>query len=281
MNRIVFGTGPIVLAHSREAARRTFAQRLSEEIDAEVVVVVASTYTELAAMIRRGEAHVAWLPPAVYVRTALESGVELLLSAVRARGSRYRGVIFVRADSDIEGVEGLRGRSVAWVDEGSCAGYLFPRLSLIDRGIDPEELFARQFFAGSHNAVASAVGVGKADAGATFVDQIPENGPDGGLVRPGWTLEVDAAGMRSVLVSDPIPADTICAAASVERSVREDIAAAFATMHLTEEGARALLGLFGVDRFDPAQPESYDIVRRALSQMPATSRTAAAQAADV
>lgn len=267
MERLVFGMGPIGLAEARQRHRRSFATRLSEALDTEVVVVVASTYDELSGLVARGETHLAWLPPAVFVRSFDKGEVRLILSAVRAHGSRFRGVLFVRAEAPWHCVEDLRGLRVAWVDRGSCSGYLFPRLALFDADVDPDTYFDEQFLLGSHNAVARAVEVGKADVGATFVDQTMRfgKGRSTDWQHPGWALEVEPDSMRAILVSEPIPADTITSTPAIDATMRERIGQAMSAMHEHPGCAETLLGLFGVDRFELAEPAAYEPVRRALA----------------
>lgn len=262
MDRLVFGSGPIALAETRRKHRRAFARLLTDLLGVEVVLVVASTYEELSSLVGRGEAQLVWLPPALFVR-ALDGGlVTLLLNGVRAQGSRFRGALYVRADATWRDEVELQGATVAWVDRDSCSGYLFPRLALSDRGIDPDMHFGPQLVLGSHDAVARAVAAGRADVGATFVDCFAS-----GVERPGWSFEVEEDVMRTVLSSDPIPADTICAAPSMPPPLRARLDAALRCMHETPEGAAVLAGLFSVDRFDTADPADYAPVRRALSSV--------------
>ena len=265
MDRLVFGMGPIALGGARERHRRSFAARLSEVLDLEVVVVVASTYDELSGLVARAETHLAWLPPAVFIRSFDRAEVQLLVGAVRAHGSRFRGVLYVRDEMPWQSLDDLRGLRVAWVDRGSCSGYLFPRLALLEADVDPDTYFDRQFLLGSHNAVARAVALGKADVGATFIDQTRGSRNGAAISRPGWALEVERDVMRSVVVTDPIPADVIGATRSVGPDLRAQLVDALASMHERPRAAEALLGLFGVDRFEPAHPDRYEVVRRALA----------------
>jgi phosphonate transport system substrate-binding protein len=265
MKRLVFGTGPIARNSLRAQPRRAFAERLAERIGVEVVVVVASSYAELSGLVCRGEAQVAWLPPAVYVRCQEQADVTLMLGAARAGGVQFAGALFVKADAPWTTLAELEKEklSVAWVDHDSCAGYLFPRLALEDRGMSPDRIFQRQFVLGSHNAVARAVEVGRADVGATFIHGAAGDALMDGNV--GWSLEVDRDLMRPILLSAPIPADVICGAPTLDPDLREQVTEALIVMHETPDGRDVLQGLFDVDRFVSAQDEDYELVRRAMA----------------
>jgi len=265
MKRLVFGTGPIARNSTRAQPRRAFADQLARRIGVEVVVVVASSYAELSGLVCRGEAQVAWLPPAVYVRCQEQTDVTLMLGAARLGGVQFAGALFVKADApwaNLEDVEKAKLR-VAWVDHDSCAGYLFPRLALEDRGLDPDLVFDRQYVLGSHNAVARAVEVGRADVGATFIHGAAGDAMMDGQV--GWSLEVDRDLMRPILLSAPIPADVICGAPTLDPDLRRRVTEALMDMHQTPDGREVLQGLFDVDRFVPARDEDYELVRRAMS----------------
>jgi phosphonate transport system substrate-binding protein len=236
---------------------------LSATLGVEVVVVVASTYNELAGLVQRGDAQVAWLPPAVYVRSRERDGIELLLETVRRGGARFCSTLFVRANAPYESVDDLAGESVAWVDQNSCSGYLFPRISLLDRGIDPRKHFKRELVLGSHEAVVRAVEVGTVAAGATFIDGVPN--ANGKSSIPGWTTEVQFDEMRSLLVSAPIPADTISVRGDLSKNVKGDLRQALLDLHQTVEGGEVIDGLFGAERFTPGATDDYEAIQRAFA----------------
>ncbi len=97
--------------------------------------------------------------------------------------------------------------------------------------------------------------------GATFLDE----SPNGGGTHAGWSLEVGPDAMRSLLTTSQIPADTICVGPSVAGPVRDAIADALLRMHESDEGKDVLLGLFGAERFDRANPADYESIHRALA----------------
>ncbi|MCS6800125.1 MAG: phosphate/phosphite/phosphonate ABC transporter substrate-binding protein [Myxococcota bacterium] len=256
---IVFGMGPVALSAARAAARVQFGEALGRALGRPVVVHAADSYSELARWVQAGRVTLAWMPPALAVR-ALDAGdATPLVASVRRDGARFRGVLFVLDDSSIRDLAEARGRRVAWVDAESCSGYLFPRLAMRERGLSPAGFFRNERFAGSHNAVVRAVALRKVEVGATFLDERP-----GGERRPGWTLEVDAAVMRPLLVTDFIPADVVSAIREADPQLVRDAGAALRSMHEEPEAAASIATVFGAHRFEPADPEALAPVRRAL-----------------
>lgn len=254
---LTLATGPVHLDEDGEHLRHRLALALVQVLHRPVKVVPTRTYEGVAALIARGDAQLAWLPPAVYVRA--EPELRLLAAVERSGGAGYRGVLFVPAGSEARNLEELEGKRVAWVDRDSCAGNLFPRLSIRERGLDPDALFAEEQFAGSHGSVVHAVMSGAADAGATHA-QLAEDGET--LILAGWHPYAGRDGMRPLLVTKPIPSDVLCAAPDLESELFQSVRDALLSLH--ESYGELLDEFFGGPRLVPAAPDDYDPVRAAV-----------------
>jgi soluble P-type ATPase len=94
-------------------------------------------------------------------------GLEPLARPVNLDGtSTYCGYIFVRKDSGIKGLKGMRGKRMAFVDRATTAGYIFPVAWLKEHGVDnPARFFSEYYFTGSHDAAIDAVLNREADVG--------------------------------------------------------------------------------------------------------------------
>ncbi|WP_376099101.1 phosphate/phosphite/phosphonate ABC transporter substrate-binding protein [Roseomonas sp. CCTCC AB2023176] len=111
------------------------------------------------------------MSPAAYAGVWMDTngGVEPILVTKEADGSTsYIAVLYVRADSSITSLEGLRGKSMAWADPNSASGYLIPRAELRAAGINPDAYFSRTGFAGGHEQAVVAVLQRQYDAGVTW-----------------------------------------------------------------------------------------------------------------
>ncbi len=266
MQRLSFGVGPAALGPDTEALRKDFARLLRDTLDMSVRLVTTRSYTQLYDQVTSGEVQVAWLPPAVFVRAHDAYDARLLLSSVHETASSYYGVLFVREDNDAETLEDLRGTAVAWVDGSSCAGYLFPRLAMAEKGIDPHSFFAAEMGAGSHARVVETVAAGSADVGAAYAHDLhADSGETGPERTAAWDHTDVGVPMRVVLRSRPIPNPVICATSDLGEEVGEHVEARLSRMHETKRGRRILAELLQVRRFEPASMKDYEVVRAALN----------------
>ncbi|MCB9595514.1 MAG: PhnD/SsuA/transferrin family substrate-binding protein [Sandaracinaceae bacterium] len=258
---LTFAMGPVHLDAEGEELRQRFGERLGAAMGSRVDVFATRSYAELASMMSRGDAHLGWMPPAVFVRAESGAGLRLLSAIERSLGDGYRGVLFVPTDSPIQELADLRGKRMAWVDRDSSAGYLFVRLALREAGLEPSGLFHDERFEGSHGGVVRAVLRGDADAGATHAQTRP--GSDE-IVLAGWHPYAGAEGMRAVLVSVPIPPDVICASRALDPDRLDEAREALLHLHESSEDPDLLDEVFGGSRLVTASPLDYEPVRHAV-----------------
>lgn len=201
---------------SGDPAAEAKLQRLCDALRAQlrrpVPPVVYPTFAELRDGLMAAEVDVAWAPPIAAVQLELAGKVTIAVGVWREGGSSYSSAVFTRADSPLRHVDDLRGKTIAWVDRESAAGYLLPRLKLASLGVRPEVY--QGLFAGSHEAVVDAVLAGRADAGATHVSFAPVRG---NIESAGWSHVASERDVRILVTAGPIPPDVIV----VSRGVAE------------------------------------------------------------
>lgn len=204
-----------------------------------------ASYAELASELEKDRVQYAWMPPALLVLTDENTRLTPLLSAIRNDSVEYCAALFVDADSAYRGLTDLRGATVAWVDTTSAAGYLFPRVHLATRGIDPTTFFGDELFVRSHAEVVRAVLDGRAAVGATYAER-PASGPPR---RAGF---LDTAPVRPVRVLEytrAIPHDVIAGHGLLPRPEHRLFSNAILTLAEREDGRRLLKAAFHADRF--------------------------------
>lgn len=260
---VVLGFNPAENAQTLQRAADEVAAMLSERIHVPVRASVTLDYTTLVESMRAGHVHVGWLTPSPLVLAERLFGVRVLLTQVRRGQPTYYSAVVVREDSRFRSLEDLRGGSVAWIDPTSTSGYVIPRYLMIQRGIDPSTFFARQLFAGQHDAAVIAVQRGQVDAAAVWAD--PPGERTGAWTR--YLRDRPGPRLRPLLYSPPVPSDAIAVTESFARShplLVRAITAQLIAIGQSPEGRAALGRLNHTDGFVPATTDQYEIVRRAF-----------------
>src|SRR6185295_13696685 len=183
---------------------------LRKELGMEVQPFVATDYTGVVEALRANKLDVAFLAPASYVLAKNEANVRVILKSERKGIAAYYAAIITRADSGIEKLDDLRGKTFAFGDSLSTTGNVFPRKMFKERGIDPVRDFKQILYSGGHDATVLAVLNGKVDAGATYA-----NSPDS--QDTAWMRYLknpaDVKLIRAIAFSEPIPADNLVVSA--------------------------------------------------------------------
>ena len=125
-------------------------------------------------------------------------------------------------------------------------------------GIDPDNFFANQTFAGKHDAAVLSVLNGSVDAAATFANDAENK-------SGAWTQFLDedqAAQITSIFYSRPIPGDTFTVSQDFSMKYTPltfQIAAAIASIKAPD--STLLKDLYRIDYMVPADSSDYDVVR--------------------
>jgi phosphonate transport system substrate-binding protein len=189
-----------------------------------------------------------------YVLAHVRLNLEVLARPEKADGiSTYHGIIFVRKDSGIRGIEDMRGKRFAFVDKATTAGYLLPLYYFKKNGIKDYMFFLKEaYFTGTHEDAVYDVLNGKADIGAaksTVFERLAEadEGVRNNLV---------------VLATSPeVPENALAVRKTLDGPVKEKLKAVLLAMHEDPEG-RAILEKFGAARFIETTDGDYEPVFR-------------------
>ncbi len=192
------------------------ADYLALTLQRPVRLYIASSMEEQIRRISRGKVDLAYMGPTAYLRAHDryaddgEPRVQLVVGE-----QPYRSVIVVRADSEIEGLADLKGKSFAFVSHQSLGGHYMPRMRMLEAGVTLADL--RDYaFLGRHERVVLSVLHGDYDAAATsqgiagkylarmpglrIVDVSPALPPLSIVARPGLSASL-VGQIREALVS--------------------------------------------------------------------------------
>ncbi len=190
-----------------------------------------------------------------YVLAAERGCAESALVAVRFGSPVYNGQIFVRADSGIDSLEDLAGKTFCRPDPLSTSGWIIPSITLRAAGVDPDTDLAEVVDAGSHDASVAGVYNGECDAGSSYVDArgtIEEDYPD--------VMDVLAV----IEVSADIPNDGVQFVPEFDEEKKQQIVDALLAISETEEGQEALDTAYSWTELVEEGDDFYDPFRQVL-----------------
>jgi phosphonate transport system substrate-binding protein len=269
---LTFGLSRSHAGHDLDAGARLFADALAARLGRKLAVTVTPDYERLLDGVLMGGVSVAWMPPLLHVRAALE-GAPLAAVCERNGALAYRAALLVRADSHRTTVRSLRGARAAWADPYSASGFLFPQLHLLAAGVDPRYDLASEKHAGSAAAACRAVADGDADVCAHYVSDAA-----GAARHDGWKLaqlelrqslgDHVGAQLRILDVTDPIPPDGMVLAPPLDGRLQATLRDALLSLHDDAAGARALHVLAQADRLMPVTGDVVKIIARLRAHVP-------------
>jgi len=259
-------TKPVLLGITRPvgveaaaAAATGLDTYLSRMLGVPVQVKLFAEAMTLAEAIATGRVDGAWLTPVGYVVASEYGPLTPLVRLVREGFTSYRSVIFVRADSPAKALDDLKGRTMAWVEPGSASGRMFPRAHMKRLGRDPDQFFASQVDLPDHRAVCLAVLEGRADAGASLSDERKAGEP---LVADGCRSSgLDPAKFRVIEKTEPVPNDVVAVREKFDPKLAARLRSALLELPKSDEGRKAMTGIFQADGFGPVSDADFAPVR--------------------
>lgn len=240
------------------------ADFLTKETGYHFKVAVPTSYASVIEAMGTEETDIAWLATFAYVLANEKFGAEVALTVVRKGLEKYRGQFVSLTDSDINTIEDINGKIIAYTDAASASGYIYPTAILKQKGIKPR----RSFFAGGHPQAILAVYQGTADVGCTFW---APPGKDG-MVRDARRAVMDTypdviKKTKIIGYTDWIPNDTVTFRKGFPPEMKEKIIQALLNFANIKEGHETLVRLLDIDNFVRANDSDYDVVREALKTL--------------
>ncbi len=241
------------------------ADYIKEETGLSVRVDVPNFYITVVEAFGTDRADVAIMNTFSYLLANAKYGANAVLRVARRYGElSYRGEFIVRADSGIDSLYQLEGKTIAYVDPSSTSGYIYPKEMLRERGITPKE----EMFAAGHNQVALKVYQGHVDAGAVFYSP-PDTATGERLdalckIFPSYPDVYEV--VKVIGLTREIPNDPVVMRRGLPEHIKTAIINALMKFQSTPEGSAALMSIASVEGFVETTDEAYDDVRSLVSR---------------
>lgn len=251
---------------SMEAQAEPFADYLSEQLEREVNVTLATDYSAIVEAMASGQVDLGIMPPAAYVQAREQGTAEAILTSELTAYDEetgellegettetFKGEILVNADSDFETIEDLNGANIATLNPASASGYIYPVAELMDAGLEPGTDYTVTTVSDIPSEI-TAVLNGQQDA--AFVFEGTRN------------VFQDAFGDTDLyedlrvlyLTEGDIPNDAIAVQADMDEELRSQIREAFMNMPDDEAGQEAMT-MWNHLGYNDANEDAYDTVQ--------------------
>jgi len=195
----------------------------------------------------------AWLGGFTFVQARLRTG-DAIPIVQRAEDEKFTSRFIAGADSGIDGLADLKGKTFAFGSPSSTSGHLMPRHFLQQAGIDPERDFKRIAFSGAHDVTAAFVESGRVDAGvlnASVWDRLVEQ------------KKVDPAKVKVVSTTPPYFDYNWTVRGDLDPTHIKKLTDAFLKLDPANPADKELLDLQRASRFIPTRPENYQGIEAA------------------
>lgn len=257
-NPLIMAFVPSTEAEKVVSSGEELVALLSDKTGLHFKTHIAPSYVGIVEAMAVGKIHIGWLPPMAYVFAHERNGDQVVLKVVRNGKATYRGQIVVRADSEIQSIADLAGKTIGFTDQTSASGHYYPAALLMENGLDPG-VDTEVVYSGSHDAAVIALVKGSVDAACCYEDAREK------LVSSGFE---DIMTTTRILAYTPeIPSDNVTSAAGLDHALTSTIVNGLLDLAKEEEGSRILMELYEIEGLVPAQDSDYDPVRQMVELM--------------
>lgn len=240
----------------RQVERYTpLADYLSQRIGEKVQLKATARYGKAIDGLVSGSLDAAFFGSFAYVLAHDRAGVEALARPEWSRGglSTCHALIITRKGSGIRRIGQMRGKTLAFVDRASMAGYLFPMAYFREHDVkDHRSFFRETYFTGTHEDAIYDVLKGRADLGAVKSSVFER------LARLDKKIGEE---LLVVAKSDEVPENAFGVRKDLERGLRARVGQALLSIG-TDGQADGVLTAFGARRFVPTSDSEYAPVLR-------------------
>lgn len=233
-----------------KAQYEPFRAYLAQKLAMPVELFVATDYAGVVEAMASDKLDLAYFGALTYVQAKQRVDIYPIVTEIDrfTHTTKYHSLIIVPADSPLQSVADLKGKTFAFGDINSTSGSLYPRIMLDRAGIKVPDDLKQVLYTGGHDATALAVQNGTVDAGGVE-DRILYVLEEKGVV--------DRNKIKVLAKSDPIEGYPWVVRASLNRELVERIVNAFLDIRDPE-----LLKLMRAEGYARVSPADYLYVEK-------------------
>lgn len=240
-SKVVFAFQPQENPEALAPDADRLAKYMAEQIGIDAEVFLPTSYAAVVEALRSENADVAYFSGWPYLIASRKADVDLLVVEERKGNPFYHSQWYVAADSDIETVADLKGKSVSFTSPTSTSGYLFPLAKVIEEssmetGDDPKKFFSNIIYAGGYQQSLQALVHDRVDAAAAS-DYAYEQ----------YLTDEERENMRILSKQGPVPTHGIAVRSALPDDVKEKIKAAFLNLNKSEH-TELLKSIYGAEK---------------------------------
>jgi len=235
------------------------AERLQQKIGRPFEVYISKNYSAMIDALKSKKVDLAVLSSMTYVSAENEVNLKVLLKKTWSSSPFYYSAIVVAKDSKIKKLSDLKNKTIAFVDEKSTSGYLYPQIFLRKNKFT-DQTFKSVVFTGNHAASIELLENKKIDAVAVFSDD--EKAKLGAWNR---FAKSPKFAIRPIWISDPIPNDPIVVRSEFyESNAKLTHEIMYTLIEAQSEDSSKLTEILGTSDLMPATSRQYDPVREVV-----------------
>lgn len=232
------------------------AEKVQARIGRPVQIYISKNYGGLIEAIKNKKVDFAVFSAMTYVVAEKEVPIKVLLKKTWNNSPYYYSALVTRPDSKIKKVADLKGKKIAFVDEKSTSGYMYPQTSLRRQKIKDSD-FKTISFSGSHAASIELLEKSEVDAIAVFADD--EKGKNGAWTHFAHDKKFKP---RVIWISDPIPNDPIVVRQDFyDENTKLTHEVMYTLIDIQNQSQSELGDILGTSDLMPATARQYEPVR--------------------
>jgi phosphonate transport system substrate-binding protein len=226
---------------------------LEKALGRPVTLIIPTNYNATVEGLGNGSLDIAYLGGLTFVKAHERYGAIPLVQ--READREFHALFITQANSKIEKLSDLKGKTFAFGDINSTSGHLMPYRAMLRAGVDPDKDLKFRY-TGSHAATVKAVESGAVDAGACDETIYKEMTKDG---------KVDSSKLRVFYTTRPFVDYVWAARANLDVPTQKALVKAFTDLKPGKDDE--ILAILRGKKFVAADNAEYDAIRTTAKQL--------------